>query len=488
MKRIRRILSSGCLAAALLVSATAPADVCASDDVQSLLDSLGGDQNMTEESYSEESQTTLSGAVSGVDGAGSDSRVSDEYTILSGFVMTEMNNTIAVQVPDDWGKGGGTQFFTYSPVNQSGAISPGAGTLLISWYSNPVSDINAALQDYEEEIRKQNNTSNITSESTIAAGQPATDIHYQMSVGANTFDCEVVCFNYNDNMYAVEMEQGGKSVTDYFPVFEDVVSTMAVMDENWSTVSGTQGEEGQTGPNTEEQPVDDNQTGGIKDEKPTDNDQTETISGEQEEPDAQVSAGPTSNDLGDFVYAINGNQYTFPTNVSDLNPGDLPINTNLGLPYQFDVSAAENGGIANELVNTEHFTFESAVNRELIGVTNLTGNLAPMTSGVVTALIDTQGTYVNLSLPGGIRIGSSEAEIAQAFPEFSGRALDGLAGFRGNEILYACNKRDDGCNGYVIIRNDAPFYSTLSIICENGAVREINFECLGNARANGIFL
>ena len=67
-------------------------------------------------------------------------------------------------------------------------------------------------------------------------------------------------------------------------------------------------------------------------------------------------------------------------------------------------------------------------------------------------------------------------------------ALDGYAAFRGNELLYACNVRDDGCNGYALIRNDDPYYSALTIICENGIVKEISFECIGSVRAEGVFL
>ena len=64
---------------------------------------------------------------------------------------------------------------------------------------------------------------------------------------------------------------------------------------------------------------------------------------------------------------------------------------------------------------------------------------------------------------------------------------DGTAGFRGNELLYACNTRSDGSFGYVIIKNDAPYYSSLSIICENGRIIEISFECIGSRRAAGVF-
>ena len=192
-------------------------------------------------------------------------------------------------------------------------------------------------------------------------------------------------------------------------------------------------------------------------------------------------------DLGAFAFAVNGHVYSFPTVAALLTPGDLPIDMAQVLPYDLNPAAEANGGIVNELINTQCIYFDNTQFKELAGLTNLTGAPTAAASGMLTALVDTQAPNISLQLPGGIAVGQSEALIPGAFPEFAGRAMDGLAGFRGNELLYACNVRDDGCNGYVIIRNDAPFYSTLSIICENGVIREINFECLGNTRAYGIF-
>ena len=139
-------------------------------------------------------------------------------------------------------------------------------------------------------------------------------------------------------------------------------------------------------------------------------------------------------------------------------------------------------------VNTQYYYFENALHKEMAGVTNMIGYLAYASECVMTALIDTEGTNVDIVLPGGVRVGGQESDIYGAFPEFRGRALDGLAGFRGNELLYACNVRDDGCHGYVLIRNDAPFYSAVSIICDGGVIREISYECLGSERARGVFL
>lgn len=85
-------------------------------------------------------------------------------------------------------------------------------------------------------------------------------------------------------------------------------------------------------------------------------------------------------------------------------------------------------------------------------------------------------------------MGSSEARIIlKGFPAFAGKQLDGVATFVGNDYLYACNVRDDGCNGYAIVRNDDPFYSAVTIICENSVIKEISFECIGAERAKGVF-
>ena len=221
--------------------------------------------------------------------------------------------------------------------------------------------------------------------------------------------------------------------------------------------------------------------------------ETEAIPGteEQTQPNTETvpeteAAPEGSADLASFIYTINGNAYPFPTRVNQLVQGDLPIDMTQVIPYEFTPNS-ESGGLWNELSNTQYYFFENALFREMAGITNMSGSDVPVSEGVITALIDMEGTNVEIVLPGGIAVGAPETAIAAAFPEFEGAAMDGIAGFRGNEILYACNVRDDGCNGYVIIRNDAPYYSALSIICENGAVREICFECLGSDRAGNVF-
>ena len=192
--------------------------------------------------------------------------------------------------------------------------------------------------------------------------------------------------------------------------------------------------------------------------------------------------------MSTFLYEIDGNIYMFPTAVSDIQGADIPLNPTLTLPYDFNSDADMVEGVWNELVNTQFYYFESSQYKEMAGVTNLQGYPIPMTEGMVTALIDTQGEYVNVTLPGGVKVGSYESDILKGFPRFAQTNLDGMAAFDGNELIYARNVRDDGCNGYALIRNDPPYYSALTIICDSGVIKEISFECLGSTRAEGAFL
>ena len=380
-----------------------------------------------------------------------------DYTLMNGFMVAALNDTIAVQVPADWGNNAsGRAFTSYSAANRSGAIDPTSGTLSTSWFATDLAE-EAALSDYESGIRKMNIASNIASEPATAAGRQARRISYNMTVGSNQYDCKAVCFSYEGNMYAVELTQGVKSATDYVPVFEAVVDSLAIMNGVWdlSAITAAEPTPVPGGPTPTPAPV------------------TQTVN--------------LPGDLGSFTFAINGHMYAFPLMAALVTPGDLPLDLTQTLPYDLDPAANAVSGVVDVLINTQVIAFDGSSGKELAGLTNLTGTGVPASAGMLTALVDTQAPYVSLTLPGGIAIGQPEALIQTAFPEFAGWPMDGLAGFRGNELLYACNVRDDGCNGYVIIRNDAPYYSTLSIICENGVIREINFECLGSIRANGIF-
>ncbi len=192
--------------------------------------------------------------------------------------------------------------------------------------------------------------------------------------------------------------------------------------------------------------------------------------------------------ISSFKYQLNGHTYQFPTPVSQIDPADMQLDRQLELPYDMSSDADVDSGKWTEIINTEYFYFESSLYKEMTGITNMTGYDTVLSEGILTALIDTNGTYLNVTLPGNIHVGSAEQDILRGFPQFADQTMDGTAAFIGNDYLYACNVRDDGCNGYVIIKNDDPFYSAVSIICENSVIKEISFECLGSERAKGVFL
>lgn len=144
------------------------------------------------------------------------------------------------------------------------------------------------------------------------------------------------------------------------------------------------------------------------------------------------------------------------------------------------------GFIWSEIINTQYYYLSNSMTQELAGVTNMSGKSEPASQGIITYLMDTGGSDIDLTLPGDVRVGGSESDILNGFPEFQGVQLDGYAAFSGSGLLYAANVRDDGSHGYLIVRNDSPYYSSVSIICEDGLIREITYECLGTVRMDGI--
>ena len=487
----------------------APAEETETDAIQKLLDDLNGETTEddeetpsgTEEPESEETETVPPEDETGEGEGGAVSQ--EDYTLLDGYDLTSLNETVAVQVPSAWGNNSGASetMVSYSPANNSGATDPRSGTLSTIWYNTGMSE-DVILDEYVDNICKQDIFSDVEAQPFTVAGQEGLAISYNMNVGTNSFRCKSACFVYGDILYSVEMCQGEKSVEDYFPVYQDVVGSEAIMEGDWDLTQSIPEPEPESVP--EPSPESEPESGSVPEPAPESEPEPESVpepAPESEpEPESVPEPSPESEpepgsvpeplpetepqpaaqegDLGDFTYTINGHAYAFPTAVNELAEGDLCLDMSLELSAEEDSSAA-----GNELVNTLYFVLNNFPTRELIGVSNLTGDIAPMSAGILTALVDTAADTVNVELPGGLKIGSPEESIAQAFPEFAGRALDGLAAFRGNELLYACNVRDDGCNGYVIIRNDAPYCSALSIICENSAVREINFQCLGSGIA-----
>lgn len=408
------------------------------------------------------------------------------------FLPAIMQEQVLVDVPGSWGNNeSGRSLTSYSPVNGSGAISPAAGTLSISYFPMEGRDAEESFDIYEENIGSMSVTTGLESMGVTAADLPARKIAFTMSVGANQFTCETVCFAHEGSIYAIELLQGQQTQFDYFPMYDIVVGSAEVGTEERIAQARAEKEAAENGeiemtesgeptelPETEEAP-----------EPETFPEEPETQS-VTEMPETEGSSAFQGNvsDMGTFQYALNDRVYQFPTPVQELDASVLQLDRQLTLPYEFTSDADMEGGKWTEIVNTQYYYFQNALYKEMAGVTNMSGHPVPMTEGILTALIDTQGTYIDICLPGGVTVGSQESDILRGFPEFEQIPMDGTAFFRGNELLYARNVRDDGCNGYALIRNDAPYYSALTIICESGVIREISFECLGSVRANGIFL
>ena len=451
------------------------------DAIQELLDNLADDNSESDDGTAADTENMQSGEMeegasaenTGTNPAGAVSQA--DYTLMDGYDLTSLNETVAVQVPSAWGNnvGASEKMVSYSPANQSGATDPHSSTLSTIWYDTDMPE-NAILEEYVDNIRKQDFFSDVEAQPFTVAGQEGLSISYTMDVGTNSFQCRSACFVYGNILYSVEMCQGVKSTQDYFPVFQDVVGSEAIMDGDWDMETPVPEPEPVPAPEPEPVPAPEPEPVPAPEPEPVPAPEPEPVPAPEPEPVPQfVSPG---GDLGDFTYTINGHTYEFPTAISDLAHGDLKVDMTLELSAEDDSSAA-----GSELVNTLYFVLNNFPARELIGVTNLTGANAPMSSGILTALVDTTADTVNVELPGGLKIGSPEASIPQAFPEFKDLPMDGVAEFRGKELLYACNVRDDGCDGYVIIRSDAPYCSALSIICEKGVIREINFQCLGTS-------
>ena len=202
-------------------------------------------------------------------------------------------------------------------------------------------------------------------------------------------------------------------------------------------------------------------------------------------PETPVVTG--GEDISSFRYELNGHSYQFPTPMGEIDPSDIQLDRQLELPYDICSDADMESGSWTEIINTQYFYFENSLYKEMTGITNMTGYDTVLSEGILTALIDTNGTYLDVVLPGDVHVGGAESDILRGFPAFAGKEMDGVATFAGNDYLYACNVRDDGCNGYAIVRNDAPFYSAVTIICENSLIKEISFECIGSERAKGVF-
>ena len=389
------------------------------------------------------------------------------------FLQTQIPVSVFVDVPGDWGNNAasGRSLISYSPVNGSGAISPRAGTLTISYFDMGADEPDSAFSNYEKSISDMSVTSDMQSEDISSANLPARKLNFQMNVGANQFACETVCFIYEDTVYAFELMQGQLSAYNYFPVFNQVVQS--------AEIAGGEAVIETEAPMVEPEVPVETEAPAVEPEVPA---ETEAPAAEPGTPQA-----PEGGDISSFQYELNGHTYQFPTPMSEIAPEDIQLDRQIRLHYDISSDADMESGSWTEIINTQYFYFENSLYKEMTGITNMTGYDTVLSEGILTALIDTNGTYLNVVLPGNVHVGSSEADILKGFPAFAGKQLDGVATFVGNDYLYACNVRDDGCNGYAIVRNDDPFYSAVTIICENSVIKEISFECIGAERAKGVF-
>ena len=441
------------------------------------------------------------------------------------FLQTQIPVSVFVDVPGDWGNNAasGRSLISYSPVNGSGAISPKAGTLTISYFDMGADEPESAFSNYEKSISDMSVTSDMQSEDISSANLPARKLNFQMNVGANQFACETVCFIYEDTVYAFELMQGQLSAYNYFPVFNQVVQSAeiaggeAVIETEAPMVEPEVPVETEAPVVESEVPVEteapvvesevpvETEVPVVEPEVPVETEapavepevpaETEApavepeVPAETEEPAAEPGTpqAPEGGDISSFQYELNGHTYQFPTPMSEIAPEDIQLDRQIRLPYDISSDADMESGSWTEIINTQYFYFENSLYKEMTGITNMTGYDTVLSEGILTALIDTNGTYLNVVLPGDVHVGSSEADILKGFPAFAGKQLDGVATFVGNDYLYACNVRDDGCNGYAIVRNDDPFYSAVTIICENSVIKEISFECIGAERAKGVF-
>ena len=415
------------------------------------------------------------------------------------FFQTQIPVSVFVDVPGDWGNNAasGRSLISYSPVNGSGAISPRAGTLTISYFDMGADEPESAFSNYEKSISDMSVTSDMQSEDISSANLPARKLNFQMNVGANQFACETVCFIYEDTVYAFELMQGQLSAYNYFPVFNQVVQSAeiaggeAVIETEAPMVEPEVPVETEAPVVESEVPVE-TEAPMVEPEVPVETEAPAVepeVPAETEAPAAEPGTpqAPEGGDISSFQYELNGHTYQFPTPMSEIAPEDIQLDRQIRLPYDISSDADMESGSWTEIINTQYFYFENSLYKEMTGITNMTGYDTVLSEGILTALIDTNGTYLNVVLPGNVHVGSSEADILKGFPAFAGKQLDGVATFVGNDYLYACNVRDDGCNGYAIVRNDDPFYSAVTIICENSVIKEISFECIGAERAKGVF-
>ena len=407
-----------------------------------------------------------------------------------------LSEDASVQVPGYWySNDSGTSLVNYSDVSESGHISPAGGTLTTNYYPAETPAPDQALADYSGNMAKMKMVSDFREEDITALGLPGKHLVYKMAAGANDFLCETVCIDYEGTIYSVQMTQGAKSSYDYFPVFDNAVESFTVGEEAVRLVEEqpdhTETEAQTDAPQTETPQTDAPQTETPQTDTPqtetpqTDASQTESSGTSQT--DTPQTEPPVSGDLSEFIYQMGGETYAFPTDVSGLAPASAWVDLDQTLEYKLTPDL-DMGGLWTEISNTEYVFLQNTLYQEMVGITNMSGTDVTMRDGVLTLLVDTQGDNISVTLPGGVQVGGAESSVSAAYPAFNDLSWDGYAGIVGNrDMIYAKNVRDDGCNGYVLVRNDPPYYSSLSIICDAGQIREICYECLGSRKAGPAF-
>ena len=410
-----------------------------------------------------------------------------------------LSEDASVQVPGYWySNDSGTSLVNYSDVSESGHISPAGGTLTTNYYPAETPAPDQALADYSGNMAKMKMVSDFREEDITALGLPGKHLVYKMAAGANDFLCETVCIDYEGTIYSVQMTQGAKSSYDYFPVFDNAVESFTVGEEAVRLVE-EQPDHTETEAQTDAPQTETPQTDAPQTETPqTDAAQTESSGTSQTDAAQTESSGtpqtetpqtepPASGDLSEFIYQMGGETYAFPTDVSGLAPASAWVDLDQTLEYKLTPDL-DMGGLWTEISNTEYVFLQNTLYQEMVGITNMSGTDVTMRDGVLTLLVDTQGDNISVTLPGGVQVGGAESSVSAAYPAFNDLSWDGYAGIVGNmDMIYAKNVRDDGCNGYVLVRNDPPYYSSLSIICDAGQIREICYECLGSRKAGPAF-
>lgn len=413
---------------------------------------------------------------------------------VQAFIETIFKEPVILEVPENWGNNAsGRAVTSFSSVNKSGAISPAGGTLTISYFEPNGNTEKEALNQYENDMASLSMVSGFSAEEITVAGITGSKMDFLMNAGANSYTCETVAFVYNDLVYSIEILQGKQTEYDFYPMFCNVLSSTEVAADS-KIAQILNGET--TEPNDVDELIaeisgDDTMESDMA-QKPdaeiSGDNTTESNMVDKTDTEVQLDGIQNNSDIGTFMYELNGHVYEFPTRVSNIQDGDIPLQRNEIIPYDFSSDADMMEGRWTEIINTQYYCFDSDGYKEMAGVTNLDGRPSAMNDCMLTSLVDTNGSKVNITLPGDIQVGDPESAIYNGFPEFNGMALDGNAAFRANELLYACNVRDDGCDGYVLIKNDDPYYSAVSIICENNIIKEICYECIGSVRAEGVFL